>query len=135
MRHPLSGATAAVLLVVASAGVALWFHGFGATFAFADFIQPILGAKTVTYKATAEMKGPPAMTITSVEMVLDTTRSRQETEMPNKSKTVRITDWSQGKSLGLDPAAKQATVLEFTNAPKRGQRPLFLVSPAANCSG
>ena len=38
MRNPVSRATAAAVFVFAMVGVALLFHGGGATVAFADFI-------------------------------------------------------------------------------------------------
>ena len=60
MRSPVSRVAAAAIFVLAIAGVALWFHGGGTTPAFADFLKPILEAKTVKYKMTTEMDGPPA---------------------------------------------------------------------------
>ena len=60
MRSPISRATAAAIFVLAIAGVALWFHGGGTTPAFADFLQPILDAKTVKYKITIERTSLPA---------------------------------------------------------------------------
>jgi hypothetical protein len=64
-----------------------------------------------------EMNGQ-AITTTGAVMVLDATRSRQEIEMPDKSKMVMIFDFGQGKSLTLVPASKQAIVLTMTNMPK-----------------
>ena len=52
MRSPVSRMAAAVIFVVALGGVALWFHGSGATYALADFIQPLLDAKKMRYKET-----------------------------------------------------------------------------------
>jgi anti-sigma factor RsiW len=52
MRSPVSRVTAAAIFVLAVTGVAVWFHGSGATPAFADFLEPILEAKTVRYKVT-----------------------------------------------------------------------------------
>ena len=89
MRSPVSRIAAAAIFVLAITGVALWFHGGGATPAFADFAAPILEAKTAKCKMTMEMKGPPARTITSEVMMLGGTRSRQEMEMP-ESKMVMI---------------------------------------------
>jgi outer membrane lipoprotein-sorting protein len=116
MRSPVSRLAAAVVFVLAIGGVVLWFHGVGATYAFADFVDPIVNAKTAKFKTTTESKGQPA--ITSEVMVLDATRLRQETEMPNKSKGVTITDLSRGKSLTLEPASKKAMVLTFANLTK-----------------
>jgi outer membrane lipoprotein-sorting protein len=122
MRSPLSRIAAAVIFVIAVGGVALWFHGAGATRTFADFIGPILEAKTAKFKMTAEMKGPPAVTTTSEVMVLDATRQRQELEitMPDKSKSkaVMIFDWGRGKGLMLDPNTKKAVVYTLANISK-----------------
>ncbi|MGO9919580.1 MAG: hypothetical protein ACLQIB_33395, partial [Isosphaeraceae bacterium] len=93
-------------------------HGGGATLAFADFVAPILDAKTVKFKLTTEMEGPPAVTITSEVMMLDATRSRQELEMPGKFKAIMIFDWGRGRSLTLEPASKKATVLTLANLTK-----------------
>ena len=124
MRHPISTVAAAAVFILALGGIALWFHGGGTKTAFADFIQPILEAKTAKFKMTTEITGtPPGMKGLSPEILKGqqmkprarswslTPRTRQETEMPDKSKWVMISDWSQGKSLSLDPATKQATVM------------------------
>ncbi len=122
MRSPVSRVTAASIFVLAVAGVALWFHGGGARPALADFLEPILEAKTVRYKVTTEMKGPPATKATTVVMMLDATRSRweMEVEMPDKSKvmTVHIRDGGQGKTLLLQPGEKRATVYDDANTPE-----------------
>lgn len=113
MRHPVSVASAAAIFVVAIVGVASLFHGGGTTRAFADFIEPILKAKTVKFKLTTEMKGPPPTTTTSEMMVFDATRTRYETETAEKSKVVAIQDLSQGKQLTLIVGSKTATILTF----------------------
>lgn len=113
MRSPVSRVAASVVFVLTVTGVALWFHGGGATPAFADFAAPVLGAKTVRCKMTIEMKGPPARTITSEIMTLGGARMRQVMELP-ESKVVTIEDSSQGKSLMLVAASKTATVLTNT---------------------
>ena len=128
MRSPVSRVSAAAVFVLAIAGVALWFHGGGATFAFADFIAPIVEAKSAKFKITTEIKGPPAATTTGEVMVLDATRSRQEIEtvIRDKSKTqnfpkskmVMICDLGRGKSLTLDPASKKAMVITTANMSK-----------------
>ena len=104
---PVSRVAAAAVFILAMAGVAVWLHSGGATYALADFIQPLLEAKTVKYKIKIEIKGPPRVTITGEMMMLDANGSRQETQMSGiSSKSVQITDWSQGKSIGLIPAFK-----------------------------
>ena len=72
--------------------------------------------------------------------MLDANRSRTESEMPDKSKTVQIWDGGQGKSLTLEPAEKRATVYNDANMPKdktpNGRRSRGLVSFAtARCPG
>ena len=57
MRSRVSRVAAAVIFVLAVTGVALWFHAGGATPAYADFLKPILEAKTARYKMTTEMTG------------------------------------------------------------------------------
>ncbi len=118
MRSPGSRVSAAAVLVLAITGVVLWFHGGGTTPAFADFIAPILEAKTAKFKTTTEIKGPPAMTVTSEVLVLGATRSRHEMEMPGKSKGIMIFDWGRGRSLTLEPATKKAMVLSLANLTK-----------------
>ena len=114
MRSPVSRIAAAAIFVLAITGVALFFPGSGATFAFNDFAAPILEAKTLKCKMIIETKGPPARTITSEIMTLGGTRMRQVTELPDMPKFVVIEDSSQGKSLTLEPASKTATVITST---------------------
>ncbi|TWT84294.1 hypothetical protein CA13_57710 [Planctomycetes bacterium CA13] len=113
MRSPVSRIAAAAIIVLAI-GVAMLFQGGGVVLAFADFAAPILEAKTVKCKMIIETKGPPARTITSEIMTLGGTRMRQVTELPDMPKFVVIQDFSQGKSLTLDPASKTATVITST---------------------
>jgi hypothetical protein len=136
MRHPVSSATAAAIFVLAVTGVAWWFHGGGTTPAFADFLQPLLEAKTVKCKVTVDITSPPApgtwtmvglsaemqkdlMKASTAEvMMLGANRSRTEWEFSNKFKMVDIWDGGQGKQLMLEPAEKRATVWNHANVPK-----------------
>ncbi len=130
MRSPMSRAA---VLVLAIAGVAFWFYEGGATYALADFLEPIREAKTVKCKVTTEFTAqsvrlkllPEAMQrdlrkTTSVFMMLGATRSRRETVNPDKSKTIHIWDGGQGKSISLLPAQKRAEV--FDDANKRREK-------------
>ncbi len=93
------------------------FHGAGATPVQADFLDPIIEAKTAKFKMTAE--GPGQEKMTAEIMVLAPSRMRTEREIPpNKIKTVMIMDGDQGKSLTLAPAQKLAFVTNYTNLPK-----------------
>ena len=118
MRSPVSRVAAAVIFILAIVGVAMLFHGGGATSAFADFVKPLLEAKTAKYKMISEFKGPPATTRTCEIMVFSPTQTRQEFENPDKSKSVMIFDWGRGKSLTLEPTAKKAMVLTMANLSK-----------------
>ena len=50
MRSPVSRVAAAAILVLAIGGVVLWFHGGGTTLVLADFLEPIVDAKTASTK-------------------------------------------------------------------------------------
>lgn len=130
MRHPVSSAAAAAIFVLASVGIGLWFSSGGATPALADYLQPLLEAKTVKYtmiiertNASAGMTGLSAekqkelMKRTSEVMELGAHRSRHETGVGN-SKTVEIWDLRQGKQLLLEPAEKRARLIEYSQRPK-----------------
>jgi hypothetical protein len=121
MRSPVSRVAAAVILVVAIGGVAVWFHGGGTTFAFADFVKPILEAKNARFKITSEGEvNGRVIKATAQVMVLGVSRQRQdvESEMPGKSKMVMIFDNDKGKILTLEPMTKKAMLLTMTNMPK-----------------
>ncbi|MGD0516208.1 MAG: hypothetical protein ABSA26_01615 [Thermoguttaceae bacterium] len=117
MHSPVSRATAAAIFVLAVTGVALWFHAGGTTPAYADFVKPLLEAKTARFKITTETMGVDGGKNTTVVMRLGPSRMRSESdigETPNnpKSKSVIIWDGYQGKTLQLDPKLKLATVCD-----------------------
>jgi outer membrane lipoprotein-sorting protein len=115
MRSSVSRISAAAILALAIGGIAVWFHGGGTTPAFADFIEPILSAKTVTFKTTFEDEG---QKITGKVMAMASPqRTRSEQDMPSKQKMVTIVD-DTGHSLVLRPAEKVAIVTTSTNVPK-----------------
>ena len=128
MRSPISRVAAAVIFILAITGVALLFHGSGATPVLADFTKPILEAKTAKFKliSEGEMNGQ-QIKATARVMVLGVSRSRQEMESDVsdtfKMKMVTISDCDKGKSIMLEPTAKTAIVLTFTNLPK-GKMPM-----------
>ena len=137
MRSPVSRVAAAAIFVLAVTGVALWFPGGGTTPAFANFLQPILEAKTVKYKVTAEFTALPPqvkllpaamqqdlMKTTMEVMMLDATRTRMETERPDKSKQVQISDRGKGKKIILLPAEKRASVFSSAKDKTSDQGPL-----------
>ena len=64
--------------------------------AFADFLEPILTAKSVTFKTTSE-DGGRKMT-SKVMAIASLHRTRLEQDMPNKHKIVTIFDFDTGKT-------------------------------------
>jgi anti-sigma factor RsiW len=120
MRSPIHRVSVAAVFVLAVTGIALLFHGGGATVAFADFIAPILEAKNARFKVVTEVKGPPVMKVTGQVMALGAARSRQQMQLsiPGTSETqemVMIFDWVRRKSLTLVPKAKTAVVASLEN--------------------
>ncbi len=114
MRSPTSRISAAAILALAIGGVAVWFFGGGTTPVFADFIEPILSAKTVTFKTTFEGDG---QKITGKMMgIASPQRMRLEQDLPGGQKMVTISD--ETRNLTLLPAQKVAIVTTSTNVPK-----------------
>ena len=116
MRSTVSRISAAAILALAIGGIAVWFYGGGTTPAFANFIEPILSAKTVTFTSTFEGEG---QKITSKVMgMASPQRMRLEQDMPGQQKIVTVFD-DTGNNLVLRPAEKVAIVMTLTNVPKR----------------
>jgi len=150
MRSPVSRVTAAGIFVLAVTGVAWWFYAGGTTPVYADFLKPLLEAKTVRYKETTEMTGAVEGNVvvgktTTVIMMRGPSRTRTEaeSEAPNAPKcvSVEIQDRDQGKRLCLDPKKKLATLYDYIDKPKdktpedadllRGWRSIFLEAQKA----
>jgi outer membrane lipoprotein-sorting protein len=113
MRSPVSRIAAAIVFAVAIGGVALLFHGSGAAYVLADFIQPIIDAKTATCKMTIELPGRPTATTT---LMVSGNRMRQT--MPGNDKSVMIQDLEKGKSVSLDLGSRRAMIVNIKNMPK-----------------
>jgi outer membrane lipoprotein-sorting protein len=112
MRSPVSRVAAAVIFALAIAGVALWFHGSGAAPSFADFVKPILTAKSAKFKLEYEAEGQPAQKM----QVTFLAPNRLRQDLP--SGFVNISDFDKGKMVGLDPKNKRMTVFSLANMPK-----------------
>jgi hypothetical protein len=119
MRSPVSRVAAAVALIIAIGSVGLWFHAAGTAPAFADFIEPILEAKSAKFTMTLESEVQPAMTFRVTFMAPNFMRQ----ELPNG--VVNISDFGKGTILSLAPKEKRATVIRLTNLPKDNIPPNF----------
>lgn len=126
MRSPVSRIAATVLFVLVIAGVALWFHAGNVNFALADFIQPIIEAKSVKYQMTIEMEGMPATTCDMT--VLASGQQRRETTIHN-TLTVQIDDPEKGKSLLLYPSQKRASIHDIPKGANCGNAIAEIRSP------
>jgi len=120
MHHPVSFASAAVFMFVI-AGVALWFHDGGASAALADFIQPLLDAKTITFKCKTIEIGVEAVGYAKV-MVMAPNRVRMEMKIPAKSFnrtqiTINDQEHHKMKQLCLIPDEKKAIFLDYYEVP------------------
>jgi len=114
IRRPAARYFAAAALLVAVGAVVVWFYSGGTSPAFADFIRPILDAKSVKFKMTTE----DSFRTTADVLVLAPYRMRAEKQMPDNVKMVMILDGETGRSLILFPDEKRATVVTPINVPK-----------------
>jgi outer membrane lipoprotein-sorting protein len=114
MRSPVFRISAAAILALTIVGIGVWFHSGGATPAFGNFIEPILSAKTVTFKTTVEVEGQKVTG--KVMAIASPQRVRLEQDLPNEQKMVTISD--ETSNLVLRPAEKVAIVATITNDPK-----------------
>jgi outer membrane lipoprotein-sorting protein len=125
MRHPVCRTAAAAILVLVIVGVALWFHAGGATSAFADFVQPILDAKSAKYTMTAKMEGQPTSTTKVTFLLPYRMRHEWRQEMPGRVEMRMVTIWDlqKGKTILLNPERKTAIVTTYTDMPKDRANP------------
>lgn len=106
MRSRFSRVTAAAIFAIA--GVALWFHVSGTQYAFAEFIKPILEAKSAKCKATFERHGKQVAIANC--MVLAPNRSRRELEQLGQPMVIQIADTSKGVGVMIDSAKKTVVI-------------------------
>ncbi len=136
MRHPVSSAAAAAIFVITIVGVGLSFFGGGTTPALADYLQPLLEAKTVKYKMIQEMTSLPAgqgaLSAEEQEELMEPRTTEVMESGPNRrrmewdewngrkagGRRVQIWDGNQRKQLMLFPAAKEALLYDYTDEPE-----------------
>jgi outer membrane lipoprotein-sorting protein len=106
-------AAAAVIIITVLIGI----HQFvGSAPAFAEVIEPILTARTASYKITINLKGAPTQTRDCMYMEPGYTRQ----VLP--SGVIQITDKLKGKEMELYPGEKKAVIYEMTNMPENKPR-------------
>ena len=108
MRSPTFRFSTGAVFVLAIAGVALWFHVSGTQYAFADFVKPILEAKSAKFKVAFERNGKQVATANC--MVLAPNRTRMELQQPGQPVELMIADYSKGVMVRIDSARKVAIV-------------------------
>ncbi|MHC4557449.1 MAG: hypothetical protein ACYTFW_09600, partial [Planctomycetota bacterium] len=114
MKSPVVKIAAVVIIIVA---VLIGIHQFGGSApAFAEIIEPLLTARTVTCKVTINLEGEAPETRDC--MFMEPGRSRQV--LP--SGVIRIKDKPGGKEMDLYPAEKKVIIYEMTNIPEDKQR-------------
>jgi|GEM_PF-5234291 len=117
LRSRASRLSGVAILMLAIGGIAVWFHAGGATPAYAGFIEKILNAKTVTFKATADVE---EQKVTGkVLAIASSQRMRFEQELPNGQTVVTIS--AETGSLVLRPAEKLAIVATVTSVAKENR--------------
>jgi outer membrane lipoprotein-sorting protein len=116
MRSPVSRVSVGAVLVLAIATVALWFHASGTQYAFADFVKPILEAKSAKFKVVFERHGKQVATGNC--MVLAPNRDRMELQEPGRPVEITIADHRKGVSVRLDSVRKVAVVNQVAGLPR-----------------
>ncbi len=118
-------AAAAVLLIVLGTSGWLLF-GTNGQLAFADLIEPIMEARSATFKITVEMKDQKPQTFNA--MVQEPNKMRQEMH----GGAVNICDLQEGKMVTLMPMQKMAIVINMQKMPK-DQAPTNYFSELQGC--
>ena len=114
MRSRITKLAAAAVIIIA---VLVGIHQFGGSApAFAEVIQPLLTARTATFKITLNIEGAPAQTRHC--MFMEPGRMREV--LP--SGVIQIEDKPKGKEMRLYPAEKKAVIYEMTDIPEDEQR-------------
>jgi len=102
-------AIAAAVIVAVLIGV----HQFGRSApAFADVVQPLLTARTATYRTTINLEGWPPQTREC--MFMEPGRNREVLA----SGVIRISDKPNGREMRLFPAERKAVIYETTDIPE-----------------
>jgi outer membrane lipoprotein-sorting protein len=113
MRSPVSCVSAAAILALVIGGIALWFHVDGTQYAFADFVKPILEAKSAKFKAAFERNGKQNATANC--MVLAPNLTRMELQQLGQPVEIQIADTGKGVGVMIDSAKKTVVINKVVN--------------------
>ncbi len=114
MKSPVTKIAAAAVIIIA---VLIGIHQLGGSVpAFADIVQPLLTARTATFKITVNMEGEPSLTVDCMFMEPGLTRQVYP------GGVIRILHQDQYHVIMLYPAEKKAMIIDPTNIPKDKQR-------------
>lgn len=110
MKYKIPHGITAIVLVAG----AFWLFQSSSTPAFAleALIENLMNARTARYDMIATVDGQPPLKMKV--FYLEPTHMRQE--MVNGY--INISDWAAGKTVGLDPKTKRATVFNMINLPE-----------------
>jgi len=116
MRSPVTKlAAAAVIIIAVSIGLN---QIIGSTPAFAEIIQPLLTARTATFKMTMAIENGPTQSFDC--MFMEPMHMRQIS-----SGAIVISDLQEGKILTLMPEQNKAMVVEIENMPENEDQSQF----------
>ena len=114
MKSPITKLAAAAVIIIA---VLIGIHYFGGSVpAFAEVVQPLLTARTATYKMTVNVEGETIQTVKG--MFMEPSRMRQE--MPDGG--IMIIDQNGSRMITLMPTVKKAMIVEMENVPYDNKR-------------
>jgi outer membrane lipoprotein-sorting protein len=109
----------AATVLIAFVGLVFWLlPGSGVALAFADVAEALTNVRTATWKTTSVAKGPQNETDTANEvwMFLAPSHERMERTLRGNQE-IGIFDGRKDKAIGLNPAARTATVMDLKNLP------------------
>ncbi|MHC4742536.1 MAG: LolA family protein [Planctomycetota bacterium] len=112
MKSPITKLAAAAVVIIAALAGLHFLGGSADSLAFAEVVEPLINAKTATFKGTISGQGIPPQEFDGMFMVPGKMRQTQS------SGGVVVVDLEKGQMLTLVPQAKQAILVEVVNAPE-----------------
>lgn len=109
MKYKAPHCTAAALVV---AGIVWLIQGASPALALDEVVDNMIKARSARFDMTVKLAGLPEQKMKA--FFAEPNFFRQEME----NGYVNVADWKAGKMIGLDPNAKQATIIKLVNVPK-----------------